>query len=186
MATLEKKLSLWVFIFGIIGFVSIARTVFLLWDNYLPDFHVFYFSAFDLIHHINPYTDKELYTGLGYPLSTVVFYAPLLLFPFSIASKVFSLANVFFLFYSVYLSIKIIKKKASWNYFIFFASLAVFSALKEGSKLNLLMLFLSYVLVSFNIKQPAQFQSVYILLLSHVFYGTLILLYMVGKRGLVK
>lgn len=127
MATFQKILTLVVVVFGIIGLVSIFRTLYQLWNSYLPDFHVFYYSAFDVVHRINPYEDRKLYTGLGYPLNAVLFYIPFLIIPFTLASKIFLLINVLCLFLIVYISIKITKINESLKYFIFFASLAVLS-----------------------------------------------------------
>lgn len=127
MATFQKILTFVILAIAAIGLVSIFRMLYLLWDDYLPDFKVFYYSAYDFVHKINPYEDKTLYTGLGYPLVAVLFYIPFLIFPFASASKIFLLINIFCIFLIAYISIKVAKINASWKYFILFVSLAVLS-----------------------------------------------------------
>src|SRR6266581_1219146 len=58
-----------------------------------PDFNVYYYSANDVFHHKNPYTDRSMFTGFNYPLMTTFFYIPLLLFPYKIAQGIFVLLS---------------------------------------------------------------------------------------------
>ena len=101
--------------------------IFSLWNSFLPDFHVFYFSSLDLLGNRNPYTDTFLFTGLGYPIVTLLPFLFLTLFPFSIASKIFLILNIVSLCGVITLSLKILQEFSTRNFLVFlFISLFFF------------------------------------------------------------
>ena len=128
----------------ILGVASLIRTTFLLWNSFLPDFSVFYYSSFRLFHGLNPYTNVHLFTQINYPPITLMLFYPLLIFPFFEASKFWILISILFFILCMYL----IKKNYSLNYqkigFIFFLSVMSFPfkfTLGMG-QINIVLLFL--------------------------------------------
>lgn len=86
---------------------SIFRTVYSLWDSYLPDFSVIYYSASILFTHGNPYMSKTLFTQVNYPPIALVLMMPFLLFEFYFAAKVWLILSVILLLTSIYILYKI-------------------------------------------------------------------------------
>jgi len=103
-----------------ISFYRIIRTT-------APDFSIYYYSTLDVTKHINPYTDKSLFTAYNYPIASNVLLLPLLLFPYTIAQGLFLFLSFGALAGAIYLSIKIIYKKFSWKLFFLFLSLSLLS-----------------------------------------------------------
>lgn len=115
----------------IIAFLLFSLTltcyrIFSLWNRFLPDFSVFYYGSQALVHQINPYKSTLIFTGIGYPLSSLFIYTPLLIFPYQIAQNIFLLLNIIALYALVYISLSIVKRLTRL-YFLFFLSLALLS-----------------------------------------------------------
>lgn len=91
-----------------------------------PDFHVFYQSAYDVVHAINPYEDRTLPTGFGYPVATSILYVPFLIVPRSLAQGLFIVGSAVSVPIIVYLCLQL-TKRFSWSYFLVFTSLAFLS-----------------------------------------------------------
>src|SRR3989344_4007036 len=96
MVVMERKNIIYLFriikkriaiIILLIGFFSLARTFYLLFDTFLPDFSVFYYSTQDLLAFKNPYTNNHLFTQVNYLPVALLFLMPVSLFEFSVASK---------------------------------------------------------------------------------------------------
>lgn len=89
-----KKSKIFTILFLLFAIFSILRTVFLLWNSYLPDFSVYYDSALLLMTQKNPYINSRLFTQINYPPMAMILWSPLLLFPFPIAAKMWILASI--------------------------------------------------------------------------------------------
>lgn len=90
--------------------------------------------------------------------------------------------------YSLFIVLSLIGVGLSWQHhfvLLVIPFLAIFYSFqyisKRYLKIFLLLMFLGYILISVNIKNPQIFNGVFILLLSHVLYGT-ILLYVLLTR----
>lgn len=148
MDSKEKIITL---IFLVLGMTSLARTVFLLWGRLLPDFSVFYRSTLILFQHQNPYLDQRLFTQFNYPPTIIIFLLPLLLFSFSIASKIWLVLSIIFLLLTLDIFYKI-RPVSLLSLVIIFAA-TVFSfpfkfTLGMG-QINLIVLFLLSLLILF-------------------------------------
>lgn len=120
-----KKIVILIFFLATIAYTVVS--LFKIITTSAPDFHVFYYSAYDLINGINPYEDKSLTTGLGYPVATSLFYVPFLVLPFPIAQGLFVFFSALAVPILVYITLLVTQKKVSWDYFLFFTSLAFLS-----------------------------------------------------------
>ncbi len=135
-------------------FLSSLRSIFRIISTSAPDFGVLWYASRDLLTNSNPYLHPNLFTGVGYPPNSLLFYLPLTIFNYELAQTIFILLILVFIFGSIFLSLKISFKKFSvWT----------------------LLLVLSLVLLSF----PAKFTlgmgqnnsiSLFLLLLSYFFY----------------
>lgn len=113
----------WGFVFAIIiitffSFVKIATTT-------APDFSVFYYGVKDLISRQNPYQDLRLFTGVGYPPVTLLFFLPLTVIPCLIAQLVWLGLSFLSLLGAIYLSLKICLGRFSWKLFGIIVALAL-------------------------------------------------------------
>ncbi|HEX8965782.1 MAG TPA: glycosyltransferase 87 family protein, partial [Patescibacteria group bacterium] len=122
MATNRKVSFLLLFI--LCTFLVFYR-LFSLWNSFLPDFHVFYFSAIDLLQSRNPYADTLLFTQLNYPIISLMPFLLLTFFPFYFASKIYIILNILALMGILFLSLKIVKQ-FSIRSFLAFLVLSLF------------------------------------------------------------
>lgn len=103
MGQKEKYLAI---IFFALGLISLIRTLFLLWNNYLPDFSVLYDSSKFIFMDNNPYVNKNLYTQVNYPPIALLMLFPILIVPFYVASKIWLILSTFSFFGSLFLLYK--------------------------------------------------------------------------------
>ena len=96
-----------------------------LFTTVAPDFRVLWLAADDLIKGLNPYVNPEIFTGVGYPVNTLLFYIPFTFLPYQIAQNVFSFISFFCLYFSVWISLRILKIEAK----LFIATLILFLSL---------------------------------------------------------
>lgn len=89
----------------------------------LLDFEVLYKTTKDLLLGNNPYINPEIFTGLGYPPNTLLFYIPFTFFNQNTAQLIFSFLNLVFLLLCVLISLKIIKKRPKMWEIIFISFL---------------------------------------------------------------
>lgn len=96
------------FIFFLISFVWMLRA--LLLPGY-PDLKVHYFGAQHLIERENPYIDDEKYfTSQVYPPFDIVFFIPLVIFPFVVAQKIWICLSIAAILGSVILINRVFNK----------------------------------------------------------------------------
>jgi len=94
-------------------FNSIIR----LFTTVAPDFQVLWLASKDLFTANNPYINPYIFTGVGYPANTLLFYLPLTLFNSITAQNIFTLLSLVSIFISIYLIFKILNIK--YNTFLF-------------------------------------------------------------------
>ena len=116
-----------------------------------PDFQVLYLAAKDFLSGLNFYQNKEMFTGVGYPPITLLFYTPLTIFSYPTSQTIFFVLNLVLIAATIYLSFKIVHQKPKTWHFLFALSLALISfptkfTLGMGQN-NLISLFL--ILISF-------------------------------------
>ena len=103
----EKILkSHWIKVGIVIIFVSTAFltsiSLYKIITTTAPDYSVLWNAAKDLPTSKNPYLNKELYTGIGYPPNTLLFYLPFSLLPYEISQALFVLLSLIALIASVF------------------------------------------------------------------------------------
>ncbi len=128
----------------IIGVSSISYTFFSLFNSFLPDFSVYYYSTKNAVLGINPYLDQNTYTLLTYPPFTLVFFIPFLILSFGLASKlwlVVSLSSFILGLYFLYKA-KPIDKTLFWIIFALTAFSFPFKFTLGMGQVNLVLFFL--------------------------------------------
>ena len=76
-----------------------------------PDFSVLWFAARDFLVGKNFYLNQVIFTGVGYPPNTLLFYLPFIYFSYQTAQAIFTFLSFASIIMSVYLSIKIVLNK---------------------------------------------------------------------------
>ncbi|MFH1971111.1 MAG: glycosyltransferase family 87 protein [Patescibacteria group bacterium] len=102
---------------------SLAR----LFSTVAPDFNVMYLSTKDLLTMLNPYLNQDIFTGVGYPPNTLLFYSFLTLFPYQISQNIFFVISFFCLIFSIWISLKLTKKHFSIYSFVIYLLLIILS-----------------------------------------------------------
>jgi hypothetical protein len=106
--------------------ISLAVFVFALWSLYrivttsAPDFSVYYVSAKNLLSGTNIYTAKNVFTGLGYPPFTLLFFIPLLLLPYTGAQTLWVVFSFLALFGSIWVCLRFLHKATPDNVLLVF------------------------------------------------------------------
>lgn len=146
-----KPIDILVALFSLAVFVHIGISLYKIVTTSAPDFSVFYQSTYDLNRGINPYLESNLFTGLGYPIVTTLFFTPFILLPYKIAQGMFVILSAFSVLAIVYLSLLLINRKVDWRQFLFFSALAYLSfptkftlGMGQSSLLAYLLLLISY------------------------------------------
>jgi hypothetical protein len=124
-----------------------------------PDFQVLWLSSKDLLAGNNPYLNPGIFTGVGYPANTLLFYLPLTLLPLRTAQGIFIGLSFVSFFATIYLCFKIVASKVNWIYFIVASTIGLWAfplKFTLGMGQNNLLAFLA-LLVSlyFSKKAPA-------------------------------
>lgn len=116
-----------------------------------PDFSVLWLASKDLFIDKNPYLNPEIFTGVGYPPNTLLFYLPLTLIPYSVAQGVFVIGSFVATIACCYLSLEICLKKFSKEMFFGLLALTFFSfpskfnlGMGQNNTIALLLLLSSY------------------------------------------
>jgi len=109
-------LAFFIFLHTLSAFLKIIGTT-------APDFSVYYYSTLDLVHNINPYTDKKLFTVFNYPILTNLVYLPFILLPYQLAQGLFIFLSLISIIGIVYFSFKLLKIKLSIYSFLLVLSL---------------------------------------------------------------
>ncbi len=98
--------SITLFIFS---FLLLAKVIF---NDSFPDFRSYYFNPLLSFNGINPYlANKNLFTPSTYPPFAFPLLAPLLVFPFIAAEKIWIILSIAALLSSLYLIFKLLTKK---------------------------------------------------------------------------
>jgi hypothetical protein len=92
-----------------------------------PDFHVLWKATKFLGAGNNPYLAQDIFTGVGYPLNTLLFYFPLTIFNYQLAQNIFTFLSFLSLLGIIYISVIIARKKFSWRYLLFIVFLSLIS-----------------------------------------------------------
>lgn len=134
-------------LFSILVFLHILFSIYKIVTTKAPDFEVLWLGAKDLLAGNNPYLNKQAFTGIGYPLTTLVFYIPFALLDYKLAQTAFVLLSFLAIYFSVFLSIKIIGSKIRWQNLFLLSSLVLLSfpakfTLGMGQNNSITLLFL--------------------------------------------
>lgn len=73
----------------LVALLVLIRSVFLTIFTFAPDFSVMWNGARSLLMNKNPYTEPGLFTGIGYPPNSLLFYIPFALLPYNVAQGLF-------------------------------------------------------------------------------------------------
>jgi len=119
------NLAILIFFFG--SFFYTLFSLYKIANTIAPDFSVLWNAAKDLQASRNPYLNSELYTGVGYPPNTLLFYLPLTLLPYHTSQVIFLFLSLLALVGSVYLSLLLTFKKFNKLFFLFGSSLVLIS-----------------------------------------------------------
>lgn len=143
-------------IIGILFIFSIAWTLLSLSKilaTIAPDFNVLWLASKDLIVGNNPYLNPDIFTGVGYPANTLLFYIPFTFFNYHVAQAIFTLLSLAAIIYSIFLSFKILVNKVPLEYFLLAIALALISfptkftlGMGQNNAIALLILLISYFL----------------------------------------
>ena len=115
-----------------------------------PDFGVLWSASRDLLASKNLYINKLLYTGVGYPPNTLLFYLPFTIVSYHIAQEIFIFLTVASLIISTYLSLALVSKKVSSNTFLLITAMVFLSfptkytlGMGQNNAISLLLILLS-------------------------------------------
>lgn len=138
-----------------IAIFLLIRSIYIAAYTFAPDFSVMWGGARGLLMSRNPYTESGLFTGIGYPPNSLIFYIPLALLPYKVAQGVFVSLSALSIFGIVLLLFKIIKDSTRIREISLFLafSLIVFSfptrftlGMGQNNLIALLLLLFSYYL----------------------------------------
>ena len=122
-----------------------------------PDFSVLWFAARDFLVGKNFYLNQVIFTGVGYPPNTLLFYLPFIHFSYQTAQAIFIFLSFASIIISVYLSIKIALAKVPLLIYLpallltFLAFPTKFTlGMGQNNSIALLLLLVSYFLYKKN------------------------------------
>ncbi|MBI2029747.1 DUF2029 domain-containing protein [Candidatus Gottesmanbacteria bacterium] len=112
-----------------------------------PDFSVFYLAAKTLVEGNNPYTAQGLFTGVGYPVFSLIPFIPFTLLPYQISQALFTFLSITSILICVLLSLKIINWRLKPFHILILFTLTLFMfpvrfTLGMGQSNNIVLLFL--------------------------------------------
>lgn len=90
---------------------NMINSIVRLFTTVTPDFQVLWLASRDLLTSNNPYLNKEIFTGVGYPPNSLLFYLPLTFLNYFTAQNIFTIISIFSLIYCIYISFKILNTK---------------------------------------------------------------------------
>ncbi len=85
-----------------------------LFTTIAPDFQVLWLAAKDLLTSSNPYQNPQIFTGVGYPPNTLLFYLPLTIMNYQLAQNLFTLLSLLSILGIIYLSLNLLKIKPTY------------------------------------------------------------------------
>lgn len=147
----KNLLKLTVIALSTLTLLLTTRSLYKITTTTAPDFSVFWLATRDFVVGKNPYENPELFTGLGYPANTLLFYLPLIPFSYKQAQAIFTLLSAAAIATAVLLSLKLTTKNISRYTFLFALSLALLSfptkftlGMGQNNAIALLFLLLSF------------------------------------------
>ena len=118
-----------------------------------PDFEVLWYAAKDLPIGDNPYLNPNIFTGVGYPPNSLLYYLPLTYLSLNSAQSFFTILSLTSLVLVVILSIKIAFEKVEWKTLLIALTLVLLSfptkftfGMGQNNIIALLFLLLSFYL----------------------------------------
>lgn len=123
----EKAYSFTIAVFSFFVFFTLLYSFNKIIYSLAPDFHVFYYSATDVLRGIDFYNDRNLFTGFGYPPFTALLYVPFAFLPFQVSQAFFLLLSFLTALGSVFISLKLLSVRFSFRLFLLLLSLFLFS-----------------------------------------------------------
>lgn len=128
-----------------------VNSIIRLFTTIASDFQVLWLASKDLLNSNNPYLNTQIFTGVGYPPNSLLFYLPLTFSIFFTAQNIFTVLSVCSIFVSIYLILKILKIKYNT---VLFVTITLLTFISFPTKFTLGMgqnnlLALVMVLVSF-------------------------------------
>ncbi len=106
----QKFTTICVGAISLFAFFILVRSIYLTIATFAPDFSVLWMGAKDLAKGFNPYINPNLFTGIGYPPNSLIFYIPFTVLPYQIAQGIFVFLSVLAMFGSILLSFKLVGK----------------------------------------------------------------------------
>src|SRR3989344_7651533 len=113
-----KKVVPYVFLAG--GAISILRTIYILWNTFLPDFSTRYQAVRVLFGGNNPYSNLSSFTSENYPPIALILISPVTLFPFEVSSKILIILSVLSLIFCIVLLHRALNLPLLKTSFLFF------------------------------------------------------------------
>lgn len=168
--------------------VHISSSILKIVSTQAPDFRVLFLAAKDLPSGLNPYLNPEIFTGVGYPPNTLLFYLPLIIFPYIQAQAIFVFLSFASTVAVVCMSLKIGKGKVPMTWFMGALSLTLLSFPTKftlGMGQNNTIAFLILLLSFFFYKKGKDLWSGILLGLAASFktvFGFFFLFYLLKKR----
>lgn len=92
----------------LVALVVLIRAVYLTISTVAPDFSVMWNGARSLLKDRNPYTEPGLFTGIGYPPNSLLFYIPFALLPYNVAQGLFVPLSALIIFGITLFSFKVV------------------------------------------------------------------------------
>lgn len=102
----------------VVLFFLTIRTVLLALLSFTPDFSVMWIGAVDLLNNMNPYVNEHLFTGIGYPPFSLIFYLPFALLHYSVAQVAFTAVSLISLAFAIRVLVAITEVKFSLPVFL--------------------------------------------------------------------
>ncbi len=125
---MDKKYKKWLLVLVFTAtllytFISLTKIL----SGRTPDFEVLWYAAKDLPTGNNPYLNPNIFTGVGYPPNSLLYYLPLTYLNLKSAQLLFIIFSLLSLFLVVVLSIKIAFKKVEWKTLLIVLKLVLLS-----------------------------------------------------------
>ncbi len=153
-----------------------------------PDFQVLYLASKDFLAGLNFYQNKEIFTGVGYPPISLIFYSPFIILPYGISQTLFFILSLFATALSVYLSIKILLPKSKlWHFLLILILTLIFFPTKftlgmgQVNAITLLVFLFSYYLYQKGKKELSGTFLGLAICLKPIF-GFFLLFYLIKKK----
>ena len=132
--------------------LNLMEALIRLFTTVAPDFQVLWLASKDLLTLNNPYLNTIIFTGVGYPPNSLLFYLPLTVFNYLVAQNIFTVLSILALLFCIYISFKILKIRNNLlMFFVVILSLLSFPTkftlgMGQNNFIALALLLFSYLL----------------------------------------